>query len=48
MAVCSDGSDVVEEDLISSFRNKGGKWEIVQSVPINDFTRSKIDVSVRN
>src|SRR3954453_1172353 len=48
VAVCSDGSYNVEKDLISSFpiRTKGGKWEIVQNVPINDFSRSKIDASV--
>nr|MBA3607388.1 malate dehydrogenase [Chthoniobacterales bacterium] len=35
-------------DLISSFpiRASGGKWEIVQDVPVNDFSRSKIDASV--
>ena len=48
VAVCSDGSYGVEKDLISSFpiRTQGGKWEIVQDVPINDFSRSKIDASV--
>src|ERR1700730_3984341 len=48
VAVCSDGSYGVEKDLISSFpiRSRGGKWEIVQQVPINDFSRSKIDASV--
>ena len=48
VAVCSDGSYGVEKDLISSFpiRTKGGKWEIVQDVPINDFSRWKIDASV--
>ncbi len=48
VAVCSDGSYGVEKDLISSFpiRVKGGKWQIVQDVPINDFSRSKIDASV--
>jgi hypothetical protein len=48
VAVCSDGSYGVEKDLISSFpiRTNGGKWEIVQKVPINDFSRSKIDASV--
>jgi malate dehydrogenase len=25
---------------------RGGKWEIVQGIPINDFSRAKIDVSV--
>jgi malate dehydrogenase len=48
VAVCSDGSYGVEKDLISSFpiRTKGGKWEIVQNVPINEFGRSKIEASV--
>src|SRR5450432_437872 len=48
MAVCSDGSYSVEKDLISSFpiRSNGDKWEIVQELPINDFSRSKIDASV--
>ena len=48
VAVCSDGSYNVDEGLISSFpvRVRGGKWEIVQKVPINDFSRVKIDKSV--
>jgi len=48
VAVCSDGSYGVEKDLISSFpvRVRGGKWEIVQNIPINDFSRAKIDASV--
>jgi malate dehydrogenase len=48
VAVCSDGSYDVEKGLISSFpvRVRGGKWEIVQRVPINDFSRTKIDASV--
>jgi malate dehydrogenase len=48
VAVCSDGSYDVEKDLISSFpiRAQGGKWEIVQNVAINDFSRSRIDASV--
>src|SRR5881227_3368897 len=48
VAVCSDGSYGVEKGLISSFpvRLRGGKWEIVQEVPINDFSRAKIDASV--
>jgi malate dehydrogenase len=49
VAVCSDGSYGVPEGLICSFpvRSKGGKWEIVQGVPINEFSRAKIDASVR-
>jgi len=48
VAVSSDGSYNVDEGLISSFpvRVRGGKWEIVQKVPINDFSRAKIDKSV--
>jgi malate dehydrogenase len=48
VAVSSDGSYKVEEGLISSFpvRVRGGKWEIVQGLPINDFGRQKIDASV--
>jgi malate dehydrogenase len=48
VAICSDGSYGIEKDLISSLpvRVRGGKWEIVQKLPINDFSRSKIDKSV--
>jgi malate dehydrogenase len=48
VAVCSDGSYDVEQELISSFpvRVRGGKWEIVQGLPINNFSREKIDASV--
>src|SRR6266446_1664100 len=48
VAGCSDGSYDVEKGLISSFpiRVRGGKWEIVQDLPINDFSRAKIDASV--
>jgi len=48
VAVCSDGSYDVEKGLISSFpfRVRGGRWEIVQDLPINDFSRAKIDASV--
>ena len=48
VAVCSDGSYGVEKDLISSFPiwTNGGKWKIVPNVPINDFSRSKIDASI--
>jgi malate dehydrogenase len=48
VAVCSEGSYDVEKGLISSFpvRVRGRKWEIVQGLPINDFSRAKIDASV--
>ena len=48
VCVCSDGSYGVEKDLISSFpiRSNGSKWEIVQGVEVNEFSRAKIDASV--
>jgi malate dehydrogenase len=48
VAVCSDGSYGVEQGLICSFpvRVRGGNLQIVQELPINDFSRSKIDASV--
>src|SRR6059058_5140850 len=48
VGVCSDGSYDVEKGLISSFqfRVRAGKWEIVQKLPINEFSRGKIDASV--
>lgn len=48
VALCSDGSYGVEKGLISSFptRSDGTKIEIVQDVPINEFSRAKIDLSV--
>jgi malate dehydrogenase len=47
-AVVSDGSYGVPEGLISSFpvRSTGGEWEIIQGLPVNDFSRGKIDASV--
>ena len=48
VAVCSDGSYGVEKGLICSFptRIRGGKWEIVQGVALNEFGRGKFDSSV--
>jgi malate dehydrogenase len=48
VAVCSDGSYNVDEGLISSFPVcvRGGKWEIVQKLPLNEFSRDKIDKSI--
>jgi malate dehydrogenase len=47
-SVVSDGSYGVPEGLISSFpcRAVDGNWEIIQDVPVNDFSREKIDASV--
>jgi malate dehydrogenase len=48
VAVCSDGSYGVEKGLMSSFpiRTAGVGWEIVQNIPLNDFSLQKIDASV--
>jgi malate dehydrogenase len=48
VGVCSDGSYGVEKGLMSSFpiRNAGDEWEIVQNVPLNDFSREKINASI--
>ena len=47
MAVVSDGSYGVHEGLISSFpvTTKGGSYEIVQGLEIDDFSRARIDAS---
>lgn len=44
VAVCSDGSYGIEKGLIYSFpiRSDGQKWSIIQGVPVNEFSRSKI------
>ena len=49
VCVCSDGSYGVDEGLISSFpiRSDGENWEIVQDVPVDEFSREKIDLSVQ-
>ena len=44
VAICSDGSYGIEQGLIFSYpiRSDGKKWEIVQGVPVNEFSRAKI------
>jgi malate dehydrogenase len=48
VGLCSTGDYGVEKDLISSFpvRVKNGKPEVVTGLPINDFSRKKIDASI--
>jgi malate dehydrogenase len=48
VAICSDGSYGIEKGLITSFpiRSDGKKLEIVQSLPVNDFSRGRIDGTV--
>ncbi|GAA5138376.1 malate dehydrogenase [Pseudonocardia adelaidensis] len=47
-AIPSDGSYGVAEGIISSFpvTSKNGKWETVQGLDIDEFSRGKIDASV--
>ena len=48
VCLCSDGSYGVEKGLISSFpvRSNGKTLEIVQDLPVNEFSRAKIDATV--
>ena len=48
MAIPSDGSYGVPEGIISSFPVvcSDGKYEIVQGLEINEFSRERIDASV--
>ena len=47
-AIVSDGSYGVPEGLISSFpvRSVGGRWEIVEGLSIDEYSRGRIDASV--
>ncbi|GAA0959464.1 malate dehydrogenase [Actinocorallia libanotica] len=47
-AIPSDGSYGVAEGIISSFPvvSKNGKWEIVQGLEVNEFSRARIDATV--
>jgi malate dehydrogenase len=49
MAIVSDGSYGVAEGLISSFpvTCSKGSYEVVQSLDLNEFSRSRIDASVK-
>jgi len=48
VAVASDGSYGVEKGLMCSFpvRSNGAGYEIVQGVPVNEFSRAKIEATV--
>ncbi|HTJ00182.1 MAG TPA: malate dehydrogenase [Dongiaceae bacterium] len=49
VCLCSDGSYGVEKGLISSFpvRSNGKTLEIVQGLPVGEFSRTKIDATVK-
>ena len=48
IALCSDGSYGVDRDLIFSFpvRSNGQKLEIVQGLPVNDFSRGQLTTTL--
>jgi malate dehydrogenase len=48
VCICSDGSYGIEAGLISSFplRSNDQELEIVQGLPVNEFSRGKIDATV--
>jgi malate dehydrogenase len=49
MGVYSDGSYGVPAGLIYSFpvSISGGKWSIVQGLPVTDFARAKLDATAK-
>jgi malate dehydrogenase len=48
VGVYGDGSYGLEKGLITSYpiRSTGKSWEIVQGLPLNDFSKSKIDATI--
>lgn len=49
VAVCSDGSYGIEKGIIASMPIRtleGGKWEVVQGLPISAFSQGKIDLTI--
>jgi malate dehydrogenase len=48
VAVCSDGSYGCEAGLMTSFpiRSGGKNWQIVPNIPLNEFSRGKIDATL--
>lgn len=49
VAVCSDGSYGIEKGIMASMPIRtleGGGWEVVQGVPVDDFSQGKIDLTI--
>jgi malate dehydrogenase len=48
VALCADGSYGIEKGLICSFptRSDGSKVELVQDLPVNEFSKARIETSV--
>ncbi len=50
VAVCSDGSYGIEKGIMASMPIRtleNGKWEVVQGLPIDAFSREKIDATIK-
>jgi len=49
VAICSDGSYGIEKGIIASMpirTREDGAWEIVQGVPVSEFSQGKIDATI--
>ncbi|MFK7849969.1 MAG: malate dehydrogenase [Akkermansiaceae bacterium] len=49
VAICSEGSYGIEKGLMASMpirTNADGSWEVVQGVPVNEFSQGKIDATI--
>jgi malate dehydrogenase len=48
LCLCSDGSYGAEKGLITSFpvRSDGRQIQVVQGLPINEFSRSRMDATL--
>jgi malate dehydrogenase len=49
VAVCSDGSYGIEKGLMASMPIRtltDGTWEVVQGVPVTEFSQGKIDLTI--
>ena len=49
VAVCAHGDYAIEKGLMCSFpicTTAPGKWEVVQGVPLNEFSRARINATV--
>lgn len=49
VAVFSDGSYGIEKGIMASMPIRtleGGKWEVVQGVPVDEFSQGKIDITI--
>ena len=49
VAVCSDGSYGIQKGIMASMpirTTQSGTWEIVQNVPVNEFSQGKIDLTI--